>query len=149
MPKAFCAVLGFCGALSAAPGIAEARPTLLTAQDMDAVTAGAIEVGVLSTAAASGAFNFTETSSSAAAFSAQGSNPAIATQVGGASGTAVAAAAGQGASSATSVSTSGSVGGTFTVSRSFSWTLAVPGGQISGGFTVVSGHTGAFILGGP
>jgi hypothetical protein len=149
MPKALCAVIGFCAALSAAADLVEARPMLLNAQDMDAVTAGAIQVGAVSGAAASGAFNFTETSSAAAAFSAQGSHPAIATQVGAASGTAVAVGAGAGASAATSVSTSGSVGGTFTVNRSFNWTLAVLGGQISGGFTVVSGHTGAFILGGP
>ena len=114
-----------------------------------AYTAGAIDVGALSGAAATGAFNYTETSSGAAAFSAQGSNPAISTQTGAASGTAVAVGAGAGASAATSVSTSGSVNGTFTVTRSVSWSLAVLSGSISGGFTVVSGHTGAFILGSP
>jgi hypothetical protein len=149
MPKALYAALGFCAALSAAADLAEARPTILTAQDMDAVTAGAIQVGAFSGAAASGAFNYTETSSSAAAFSAQGSDPAISALTGAASGTAVAVGAGAGASAATSVSTSGSVSGTFTVTRSISWTLAVLSGSISGGFTVVSGHTGAFILGGP
>lgn len=149
MRRALCAVVA-CGAvLSTAADLAEARPTLLSARDMDAVTAGAIEVGALSTAAASGAFNFSRTTSAAAAFSAQGSDPAIATQVGAASGTAVAVGAGEGASAATSVSTAGSVGGTFVVSRSFSWRLAVLSGEISGGFTVVSGHTGAFLLGGP
>jgi hypothetical protein len=110
---------------------------------------GAIEVGALSTATASGAFNFSRTTSAAAAFSAQGSDPAIATQLGAASGTAVAVGAGEGASAATSVSTAGSVGGTFIVSRSFSWTLAVLSGEITGGFTIVSGQTGAFLLGGP
>jgi hypothetical protein len=149
MSKALYAVLGLCAALSAAAQLAEARPMVLTADDMDAMTAGAIDVGALSGAAATGAFNFTETSSAAAAFSAQGSDPTIATQVGAASGTAVAVGAGPGASRATSVSTAGSVGGTFVVSRSFNWTLGVLSVQISGGFTVVSGSTGAFILGGP
>jgi hypothetical protein len=149
MPKALYAVLGLCAALSAAVQLAEARPMVLTAEDMDAMTAGAIDVGAVSGAAATGAFNYTETSSGAAAFSAQGSNPAISTQTGAASGTAVAVGAGAGASAATSVSTSGSVSGTFTVTRSVSWSLAVLSGSISGGFTVVSGHTGAFILGSP
>ncbi|MGH6898471.1 MAG: hypothetical protein ACREJ5_18290 [Geminicoccaceae bacterium] len=148
MPKALYTVLGLCVALSA-PELAEARPTILTPQDMDAVTAGAIEVGALSAATASGAFNFTNTNSAVAAFSAQGSDPAISTQVGAASGTAVGVGAGEGASSATSVSTAGSVDGTFVVGSSINWTLAVLSGEISGGFTVVSGHTGAFLLGGP
>jgi hypothetical protein len=149
MRKTLCAVIGFCAAVSAVADLAEARPTLLSAQDMDAVTAGAIEVGALSTATASGTFTFTQTGSSAIVSSAQGSHPSISAQLGIASGTAGAVGAGQGASTATSVSTSGSASGTFVVSRSVNWTLAVPAGKISGGFTVVSGHTGAFLLGGP
>lgn len=149
MPKALCAAIGFCAALSAAADLAQARPMLLSVQDMDAVTAGAIEVGALSSAAASGAFTFTQTDSSAIVSSAQGSHPSISAQLGIASGTAGAVGAGQGASTATSVSTAGSASGTFVVSRSVSWTVAAPAGKISGGFTVVSGHTGAFLLGGP
>jgi hypothetical protein len=149
MAKALCAALGFCAALSAAAGLAEARPKPLTAPEMDAVTAGAVDVGVLSTAGATGAFNHTTTSGVAAAFSVQGPHPAISAQIGVAAGTATAVAGGDGASTTTSVSTSGSASGTFTVSSSTSWTLRVLSGEISGGFTWVSGRTGVFLLGGP
>jgi hypothetical protein len=121
---------------------------LLTTQDMDAVTAGALQADALSLAEASGAFNFTKTDTAALATSAQGSHPSINSQMVVASGTAVAAGIGEGASTATSVSTSGSVGGTFVVGQSASWTQTVLFLQISGGFTWVSGHTG-FMLGGP
>jgi hypothetical protein len=150
MPKASsCAVLGVLAALSAAAGTAQAQPIALSTQDMDAVTAGAVEVDVVSGAAASGAFNHTRTHGAAVAASVQGADPAIAAQVGAAGGTAFAVAAGENASTATSVSTSGSADGTFVVSSSTNWTLAGPGGQLSGGFTWVSGRTGAFLLGGP
>ena len=149
MLKALRSVFGFCVALSGAAAIAEAGPITLTASDMDAVTAGAIETGVLSSATASGPFSFTSTTGNAAAFSAEGSNPAIVAQLGAAAGTAIAVGAGPGASTSTSVSTSGSAGGTSVVNSSFGWTLAVLSGQISGGFTFVSGRTGVFLLGGP
>ena len=149
MPKALCAAIGFCVALSAAADLAQARPTLLSAQDMDAVTAGALQAGALSSAAASGAFNFTRTDTAALVTAAQGSHPSINSQMGAASGTAVAAGIGTGASTATSVSTSGSAGGTFVLGHSVSWSQTVLFLELSGGFTWVSGHTGAFLLGGP
>jgi hypothetical protein len=147
MLRASCAVLGVFAALAA--GAAQAQPITLSAQDLDAVTAGAITVGAQSHAAATGAFNLSQTNSAALATSTQGTKPAISSQVGAASGTAVAVGAGAGGSAATSVTTAGSADGTFVFSRSVSWKLTVLSGEISGGFTVVSGHTGAFLLGGP
>ena len=149
MPKVLHSVVTFCVALSGAAGIAKAGPINLTASDMETVTAGAIETGVLSSAMASGPFSFTSTTGNAAAFSTQGSNPAINAQLGAAAGTAIAIGAGPGSSTSTSVSTSGSASGTSVMNSSFSWTLAVLSGQISGGFTFVSGRTGVFLLGGP
>lgn len=146
MKKVLCASLGFCTAAFAAVGNSA---ELLSDQRMDAVTAGAADAAVDSTAAAAGPFNHTDTNGAAAVAAEQGSNPAIAAQVGVAGGTSMAVALGPNADTETSVSTSGSADGTFQASRSVGWTVRALSGELSGGFTWVSGRTGVFLSGGP
>jgi hypothetical protein len=146
MKKALCAFLGLStGAFAAVGNSAE----LLSDQKMDAVTAGAVAATVDSTATAAGSFNHTDTHGAAAVTTEQGSHPAIAASVGVAGGTSVAVALGPNAETETEVSTSGSTDGTFKVNRTVGWTVGALSGQVSGGFTWVSGRTGAFLLGGP
>jgi hypothetical protein len=146
MKKALCAFVGLSTAAFAAVGNSA---ELLSDQRMDAVTAGAVDAAVDSTATAAGPFNHTDTNGAAAAATEEGSNPAIAARVGVAGGTSTAVAVGPDAETETSVSTSGSADGTFQVNRSVGWTVGALSGEVSGGFTWVSGRTGAFLLGGP
>jgi hypothetical protein len=146
MKKVLCALLGLSTAAFAAVGHSA---ELLSNQRMDAVTAGAVDAAVDSTATASGSFNHTDTNGAAAVATEQGSDPAMAARVGVAGGTSMAVAVGPDAETETSVSTSGSADGTFQVNRSVGWTVGALSGEVSGGFAWVSGRTGAFQLGGP
>lgn len=146
MTRALCTTLGFCAALSAAAELANAQPTTLTADQLDAVTAGTVQVDVANTAVATGSFAHTATNGAAGAASSKGPLPGIQSHVGAAAGTA--SAVGD-VSTDTSVSATGSASGTFVVSESQSWTVNVQSGELSGGFIWVSGRTGVFLLGGP
>jgi hypothetical protein len=146
MNRLLCALLGLSSAaLAAAANAAE----VLSDQRLDAVTAGAVDATVDSTATAAGSFNHTDTNGAAAVATEQGNNPAMVANVGVAGGIASAVAGGPDAETDTSVSTSGSADGTFLVNRSVGWTVGALSGEVSGGFTWVSGRTGAFPLGGP
>jgi hypothetical protein len=145
MKKVLCAFMGLSAAFTAVGNSAE----LLSDLKMDAVTAGAVNATVDSMATAAGSFNHTGTNGAAAVSAEQGSHPAIVAQVGVAGGTSAAVALGPNAETETDVSTSGSAGGRFQVNRSVGWTVGALSGEISGGFTWVSGRTGAFLLGGP
>jgi hypothetical protein len=146
MNRLLCALLGLSSAaLAAAANAAE----LLSDQRLDAVTAGAVDATVDSTATAAGSFNHTDTNGAAAATTEQGSNPAMVANVGVAGGISSAVAGGPDAETDTSVFTSGSADGTFLVNRSVGWTVEALSGEVTGGFTWVSGRTGAFLLGGP
>jgi hypothetical protein len=146
MNRLLCALLGLSSAaLAAAANAAE----LLSDQRLDAVTAGAVDATVDSTATAAGSFNHTDTNGAAAAATEQGSNPAMVADVGVAGGISSAVAGGPDAETDTSVFTSGSADGTFLVNRSVGWTVEALSGEVTGGFTWVSGRTGAFLLGGP
>jgi hypothetical protein len=146
MKKALCALLGLSAAAIAAAGNSA---ELLSDQRMDAVTAGAVDAAVDSIATAAGSFNHTDTNGAAAVATEQGNNPAMVANVGVAGGNSSAVAGGPDAETDTSVSTSGSADGTFQVNRSVGWTVGALSGEVSGGFTWVSGRTGAFLLGGP
>jgi hypothetical protein len=146
MKNVLCASLALCTA--AFPAVGNSAE-LLSDQGLDAVTAGAADAAVDSTATAVGPFNHTDTNGAAAVATEQGSNPAIAAQVGVAGGTSIAVAVGPGAETETSVSTSGSADGTFQANRSVAWTVRALSGEVSGGFTWVSGRTGVFLFGGP
>jgi hypothetical protein len=146
MNRLLCALLGLSSAaLAAAANAAE----LLSDQRLDAVTAGAVDATVDSTATAAGSFNHTDTNGAAAAATEQGSNPAMVADVGVAGGISSAVAGGPDAETDTSVFTSGSADGTFLVNRSVGWTVEALSGEVTVGFTWVSGRTGAFLLGGP
>jgi hypothetical protein len=146
MNRLLCALLGLSSAaLAAAANSAE----LLSDQRLDVVTAGAVDASVDSTASAAGSFNHTDTNGAAAVATEQGNNPAMVANVGVAGGNSSAVAGGSDAETDTSVSTSGSADGTFQVNRSVGWTVGALSGEVSGGFTWVSGRTGAFLLGGP
>jgi hypothetical protein len=146
MKKALCAFLGLSTAAIAAVGNSA---ELLSDRRMDAVTAGAVDAAVDSIATAAGSFNHTDTNGAAAVATEQGSHPAMAARVGVAGGTSMAVALGPDAETETDVSTSGSADGTFQVNRSLGWTVGALSGEVSGGFTWISGRTGAFLLGGP
>jgi hypothetical protein len=146
MKKVLCALVGLSTAAFAAAGNSA---ELLSGQRMDAVTAGAVDATVDSTATAAGSFNHIATNGAAAVATEQGSHPAITARVGVAGGTSTAVAGGPDAETETDVSTSGSADGTFQVNRSVGWTVGALSGEISGGFTWVSGRTGTFLLGGP
>jgi len=146
MNRLLCALVGLS---TAALATAASSAELLSDRRLDAVTAGAVAATVDSTASAAGSFNHTDTNGAAAVATEQGSHPALVANVGVAGGNSSAVAGGPDAETDTSVSTSGSADGTFQVNRSIGWTVGALSGELSGGFTWVSGRTGAFLLGGP
>jgi len=138
MRSALClALFGLVTASPIAAPAAQADPRVLTASEMDRVTAG-LALGLASGALASGgSVAISEVNGGGA--SSQSDLPGGGTAESGAIG-GTASAVGSGAN-ATGVATAGAVGGLALVNRTVGGTIGAPGGQASLGFTYVSGGT--------
>ncbi|HXS40672.1 MAG TPA: hypothetical protein VN766_10845 [Stellaceae bacterium] len=135
MRRSLClAVLGL--AVAGMPA-AQAGPHMLTAAEMDRVTAG-LELGLASGALAGGG------SVAVAEVNGGGGGSQIALPGGGTAESGAiggtASAVGSGINN-TGVATAGTVNGATLVNRTFAGTIGAPGGQASLGFTYVSGGT--------
>jgi len=135
MRRSLClAVLGL--AVAGMPA-AQAVPHMLTAAEMDRVTAG-LELGLASGALAGGG------SVAVAEVNGGGGGSQIALPGGGTAESGAiggtASAVGSGINN-TGVATAGTVNGATLVNRTFAGTIGAPGGQASLGFTYVSGGT--------